>query len=222
MNSRKITASILIDSTLDDVWSILSDYNNLASHVPNLVKSYLIPSPPGTIRLFQEGAQNIIGFDFRASLIMDMTEEPVDPNRAIQERKLSFKLVESMMFSNFEGSWHLKTHSRKQRMDPVTKEITIQYTTMLTYSVLVRPKGPVPVIALEWRIREDVPPNLLAMKIAAEKVAARRRQNSFMASNDDNSQRSISSGGDDNMKPGRVWGTEETLGLYMVSAKRMQ
>jgi len=32
--------------------------------------------------------------------------------------------------------------------------------------VLVRPKGPVPVAALEWRIREDVPTNLRAVKAA--------------------------------------------------------
>merc|ERR1711862_991723 len=30
-----------------------------------------------------------------------------------------------------------------------------------------RPKGPVPVVALEWRIREDVPTNLRAVKKAA-------------------------------------------------------
>jgi hypothetical protein len=56
MSSRRITASILIDATMDDVWSILTDYNNLSLHVPNLVKSYLVDSPsPGGIRLFQEG-----------------------------------------------------------------------------------------------------------------------------------------------------------------------
>jgi hypothetical protein len=32
-----------------------------------------------------------------------------------------------------------------------------RYKTKLTYSVLVRPRGPVPVFALEWRIKEDVP-----------------------------------------------------------------
>ena len=40
--------------------------------------------------------------------------------------------------------------------------------SVLTYDVLVRPKGPVPVFALEWRIREDVPTNLVAVKAAAE------------------------------------------------------
>jgi len=81
-NSRKITANIIINSSMDNVWSILTDYNNLATHVPNLVQSYLIPVPEDKqkLRLFQEGAQKIIGFDFRASLIMDMLPVPYDEN----------------------------------------------------------------------------------------------------------------------------------------------
>lgn len=135
LNSRKITASILINSPIDDVWGIITDYNRLAIHVPNLVKSYVIaegavkndaygyptpyyptlpsttitttttvtsnnnnnndniynnydiinnyninnnnmnnmnsnnnnknPKKKGKVRLFQEGAQKIVGFDFR-------------------------------------------------------------------------------------------------------------------------------------------------------------
>ena len=103
MNSRKITASIIIDSPTENVWDILTDYNNLAEHVPNLVKSSLVNSPPGTIRLFQEGAQNIIGFDFRASLVMDMEECDPDNSVALRSQILKFKLVDSAMFSSFDG-----------------------------------------------------------------------------------------------------------------------
>merc|ERR1712025_278834 len=38
--------------------------------------------------------------------------------------------------------------------------------SVVSYVVDVRPKGPVPVAALEWRIREDVPTNLRAVKAA--------------------------------------------------------
>lgn len=52
--------------------------------------------------------------------------------------------------------------------------------SVVSYSVDVRPRGPVPVAALEWRIREDVPTNLRAVKHAAltvgyEGVMAERR-----------------------------------------------
>jgi hypothetical protein len=49
--------------------------------------------------------------------------------------------------------------------------------TTVSYTVKVRPKGPVPVAALEWRIREDVPTNLRAVMKAAvgmEGVFAKR------------------------------------------------
>lgn len=176
MNSRRITASVVLDCPIDAVWDILTDYNNLATHVPNLVKSYTLPNPSNSkgIRLFQEGAQKIIGFDFRASLTMDMTEEEGDENNSRREKFLYFKLAESMMFASFDGSWTLKYHSRTKKLDPVTGQYNYAYKTLLTYSVFVRPKGLVPVIALEWRIREDVPVNLLAVKSAAEGLHSRR------------------------------------------------
>ena len=73
INSRKITAATIIAAPPETVWKILTSYNKLADYVPNLVKSYLVDSPSGSIRLYQEGAQKIIGFDFRASLVMVFT-----------------------------------------------------------------------------------------------------------------------------------------------------
>lgn len=42
-NSRKITASVLVNSPVEDVWEILTEYDRLAERVPNLVKSYIVP-----------------------------------------------------------------------------------------------------------------------------------------------------------------------------------
>ena len=172
-NTRKISASMVVDTAMEDVWSILSDYDNLSTHVPNLTKSFRVPSPSRSgIRIFQEGAQKIVGFTFRASLTMDMVEEPEDQSRALRERNLFFRLVESQMFNSFDGSWKLRTHSRVRELDPATKQYKYSYKTMLTYSVFVKPRGPVPVAALEWRIREDIPVNLVAVKMAAERRAS--------------------------------------------------
>jgi carbon monoxide dehydrogenase subunit G len=91
-NSRRIGGEITIPRPIDDVWAILTDYDNLAIHVPNLVESRRVNpsyhrsgfvsadpmSQPGDgrykCRLFQKGAQKIIGFEFGASVTMDMTE----------------------------------------------------------------------------------------------------------------------------------------------------
>lgn len=172
MNSRKITASTIVDAPMGNIWGIITDYNNLAEHVPNLVKSYVVPGPSGrgssqyNVRLFQEGAQKIIGFDFRASLTMDMTEDVALDSST--ERLLSFKLVESTMFASFDGIWSMRSHSCYNVADPITKQPVRRERSLLTYSVYVKPKGIVPVLALEWRIKEDIPINLQAVKIAAE------------------------------------------------------
>lgn len=57
----------------------LTDYDRLAEYVPNLTQSKLRPSNDGRIRLWQEGAQKIVGFDFRASVEMFMDEHFGEP-----------------------------------------------------------------------------------------------------------------------------------------------
>lgn len=175
-NSRRIGGEVTVDRPIDDVWAILTDYDNLATHVPNLVESRRINDPsaqtwnnvggttgyPGDgsyrCRLYQKGAQKIIGFEFGASVTMDMTEQISSEGENEEERKIFFKCVDSQFFSTFDGEW-----SAKSGTDPVTGEPV----TNLNYVVDVRPKGPVPVAALEWRIREDVPTNLREVKKAS-------------------------------------------------------
>lgn len=115
-------------------------------------------------RIYQKGAQKIIGFDFKASLTMDMTSSTIDNdtndnnnniNKKISENKvLNFKLVESAMFSSFDGSWTLKCMSRTKEHNTMKNDFVYKYKTLLTYTVLVVPKGLVPVIALEWRYEQ--------------------------------------------------------------------
>lgn len=174
-NSRKIAGEITVDAALEDVWAILTDYDRLAVHVPNLIQSKI--TVPGTTgepgdgryqcRLYQQGAQKIVGFQFGADVTMEMTEKITvdaphsnanpDVPSLPQQRQIGFKCVDSFFFSEFDGSWLVAENSDGS-------------STKLTYVVDVRPKGPVPVAALEWRIREDVPTNLRAVKKAATQV----------------------------------------------------
>lgn len=205
-NSRTITASVIVDRSMNSVWQIITDYNNLSTHVPNLVESYLIKSPTSGTRLFQEGAQKIIGFDFRASLVMDMLE-----SKRQRESKLKFALVESGMFSAFDGYWSVKPVGRYM------KNGRVRCKTKLTYSVYVKPKGPVPVIALEWRIKEDVPVNLLAVKAAAENAVVKEGVEDDSSSIDEYMEdSSVDSSWSDMTKDLEAdWMVDETLGSYM-------
>lgn len=180
-----------MDAPLEDVWAILTDYDNLSSHVPNLVASKRIQGGGGNngdgtykCRLYQRGAQKIVGFEFGADVTMDMREEIVmeksksrqqhehenmllssnkhDASTAAKEveKRIHFKCVDSQFFSEFDGMWTVT----QQHNAYTGVESTV------SYEVEVRPKGPVPVAALEWRIREDVPTNLRAVKRAALEV----------------------------------------------------
>jgi len=168
-NSRRIYGEITVPAPLRDVWAILPDYDRLSIHVPNLVESKITQrtsaGEPGDgqfqCRLYQKGAQKIVGFEFGASVTMDMKEVIVarlPPTEHVgKERKITFKCAESFFFQEFDGAWEVKER---------TNDLG-QVETLLSYVVDVRPKGPVPVAALEWRIREDVPTNLRAVKKAA-------------------------------------------------------
>jgi hypothetical protein len=179
------------------VWSVLTDYDRLSIHVPNLVESRTVSvqtpqQKPGDgsyrCRLYQKGAQKIVGFEFGASVTMDMVENILpsrtfpytlpaadkdtktssahELSRPLQSRSIRFKCYDSFFFSEFDGEW-----KATEERDPATGNIQ----TVLSYVVDVRPKGPVPVAALEWRIREDVPTNLRAMKSAALKNLQRSK-----------------------------------------------
>lgn len=220
-NSRQISGEITVPTPLSDVWAILTDYNRLAVHVPNLVESRIVSSSgrgvPGDgkhqCRLYQKGAQKIIGFEFGADVTMDMTElvvaaAPSSQYTAgnLQQRKILFKCVDSMFFTNFDGEW---------TATEVAGEIG-EEMTQLTYKVLVRPKGPVPVAALEWRIREDVPTNLRAVKRAAmtvgEKGVSANRQS--RASLQESVRRTVHFDRQ-SVAPAMIWGEDETMAKYL-------
>ena len=118
---------------------------------------------------------------------MDMVEEEEDENRVMKQKTLRFKLIESGMFSAFDGTWMCKFHSRSRKFDSITGQYVTFYRTQLTYSVLVKPKGIVPVMALEWRIREDVPPNLKGIKSAAERLSISKQIFPYTEENSNNS-----------------------------------
>lgn len=224
-NSRRIAGDITVACRLEDVWSILTDYDRLSIHVPNLMESKIRARNSGgepgdgnfRCRLHQVGAQKIIGFDFSASVTMDMTEGIVRAASTTesfvpQERMIGFKCVDSQFFSEFDGDWRVK-----EQIGPDG-----EIECLVSYVVDVRPKGPVPVAALEWRIREDVPTNLRAVKAATIAMGKRKtlplsgvdgvvqaRDISSIRSRSSNKIRSLvtSSGGE--------WDRDETMAKYL-------
>lgn len=83
---------------------------------------------------------------------MDMTE--VTP-KSTDDRAIDFTLVSSSDFREFEGTWRMIAEGPSK--------------TALYYSVTIVPKGLVPVRAIEWRISEDVPENMDAVRVECER-----------------------------------------------------
>jgi hypothetical protein len=225
VNSRRIAGEITVPARLDDVWSILTDYDRLSIHVPNLMESKIkqrnSSGEPGDgsfqCRLFQVGAQKIIGFDFSASVTMDMTEKILRAAAASetfvpQEKTINFKCVDSQFFSEFDGAWRVK--------EQIGSDGEVE--TLVSYVVEVRPKGPVPVAALEWRIREDVPTNLRAVKAATMRLRDPKQiplddAKSVMAVRDVSGIRSRARKGLQTLLPslGSDWDRDETMAKYL-------
>jgi len=187
LNSRRISGEMIMNIPIDTIWSILTDYDNLSVHVPNLVESRVISNGGrrrrSTPRVYQRGAQRIFGFEFGADVTMDMTEHvhllassssPVDNEGMLKQCVIDFKCVDSQFFSEFDGSWIVEEYKDDNGMAASSPDG--EPITMVRYVVDVRPKGPVPVAALEWRIKEDVPVNILAVSKAATAAMARDQQ----------------------------------------------
>jgi hypothetical protein len=52
-NTRRVEAKISIQAPLEAVWRVLTDYNNLADHIPGLAESRVLELRPRGARLLQ-------------------------------------------------------------------------------------------------------------------------------------------------------------------------
>ena len=140
---RQIIASVAVPRSLEQVWTVLTDYESLSDFVPNLTSSRLLSRPDGGIRLEQIGAQCFLNFKFCARVILDMTE--------VFPREIGFSMVEGD-FKKFLGRWLLQ---------PAV--INEQAATVLCYELIVQPPLAMPVQLIEHHICHNLTQNLLAI-----------------------------------------------------------
>ncbi len=141
--SRRIRATITVPCSLEHLWQILTDYDHLATFIPNLTLSRRIDHPQGGIRLEQMGAQCFLNIQFCARVVLDMVEQ--FPHR------LGFDLVEGD-FRRFQGAWSL---------EPVETEEG--QWVQLSYEVTVLPPRAIPAKLIEHHLRRDLTANLQAI-----------------------------------------------------------
>ncbi len=138
---RRIIASIVIPCPTEQVWRVLTDYENLANFIPNLTLSRPVERPEPGFFLEQIGSQCFLNFQFCARVVLKMVEE--------FPHLISFKMVEGD-FKRFEGAWKLKEDSSTAG-------------TRLTYEVVICPPRVIPVALIERHLRHDLTQNLQAI-----------------------------------------------------------
>ncbi|CAN1835978.1 hypothetical protein LINPERHAP1_LOCUS34608 [Linum perenne] len=149
---RKIRAHIHVNSDVQFLWTVLTDYERLADFIPNLTSSGRIPCPhPGRIWLEQRGLQRALYWHIEARVVLDLQELPISDDC----HELHFSMVDGD-FKKFEGKWSVNSGARPG-------------TTVLSYEVSVIPRFNFPAIFLERIIRSDLPVNLQALACRAEK-----------------------------------------------------
>ncbi|PZD71808.1 hypothetical protein C1752_04462 [Acaryochloris thomasi RCC1774] len=145
---RQIIAKTVLPYSQEQVWQVLTDYERLADFIPNLATSQLLEHPQEGIRLEQIGVQSALFLKFSARVVLDMTEDFLNA--------IHFEMVEGD-FKAFSGDWLL---------EPAADG------TQLTYSLFIWPKRTMPIIAIEKRLRYDLPRNLLAVQRRLEMLHA--------------------------------------------------
>ena len=150
---RRISAKIQIPAAVEQVWTLLTDYEALPNFIPNLAKSKRLEHPEGGLRLEQVGTQRLLRLNFSARVVLDMEEEfPAE---------IRFKMVEGD-FKSFSGYWRLEPQL------PVSSETAesgqAKPITNLLYNLEVCPKLAMPVKFIEHRICKDLRINLFAIR----------------------------------------------------------
>ena len=137
---RQITATIHIPHTVEQVWTVLTDYEGLADFIPSLQKSQRIDHPTNGIRIEQVGSESLLKLKFCARVVLDMFEHFPD--------RLGFEMVEGD-FKQFSGEWQLEP---------------CDAGTNLTYVVKVWPSRLMPVGLIERRLGQGFQANLASIK----------------------------------------------------------
>jgi len=147
---RRIWAAISIPCSVEQVWQVLTDYDNLADFIPNLTTSRrLESSEPGTL-LEQVGSQCFLNIQFCARVVLNMVEQ--------FPHQIGFTMVEGD-FKSFEGAWKLES-------DEASLSVT-----HLVYEVTICPPRAIPAMLIERHLRRDLAQNLQAIRQQAIAMA---------------------------------------------------
>ncbi|KKJ00583.1 hypothetical protein PROH_11415 [Prochlorothrix hollandica PCC 9006 = CALU 1027] len=140
---RRLEAEIWIPCGVDRVWEVLTDYEGLATFIPNLTSSRILEQEGDRVRLEQVGAERFWKLTFSAKVVLDMvTDRP---------QAIHFTMVQGD-FKEMAGSWLLAPQVQEG-----------QAGTRLSYHLTIHPKRTMPVKLVECHLSVGLPRNLVAI-----------------------------------------------------------
>lgn len=90
--SKNVSADIVVHAAPRDVWHVLTDYDQLASIVPNLAQCHRVQgSKPGSTLLYQKGFCQTVFWRLEAAAVLEVTHTQGTSNGG--RRELQFQMV---------------------------------------------------------------------------------------------------------------------------------
>lgn len=148
---RRLAVQLRLNLDPLQLWTVLTDYENLHTFIPNLASSRLLWRRGERVGLEQVGSQQFCGLRFSARVQLELVEEAC-------QGKLRFRMLEGD-FRCFEGNWCVGADGT---------------SSWLFYELTVQGKPGMPIGLIEQRLQQDLASNLRGV----QQEALRRSGNS--------------------------------------------
>ncbi len=148
---RHVFAKIQIPYSREQVWQVLTDYENFAEFMPGLRQSRRLDRPTGGVRIEQVRSKSFMGMNISSRLVFDIEEQfPYE---------IHYQLIEGDMKA-FSAYWRLEPWSLSESKAGID----------LTYDFLVSPKRIFPIALVEHILSHDIPTMMLGISQRVEDI----------------------------------------------------
>lgn len=144
----RVTGKILIDAPPEDVWTVITDYNNHQNFIPKVLESRLLSNNGTRQVLYQRGKSGMLFFRKTVQITLQVESEPVS--------RISFKILEGD-FRIYQGNWLLEALPGKR-------------ASMLTFEATIQPDFFAPSFFVRSVQKNDLPKILEAVKLRSESL----------------------------------------------------
>ena len=156
LSGVKVEASQVLQTDASTLWATLTDYNRLATFIPDMVSSRLISAPGAPKRLEQIADAGLFAFVIPDQVVLALEETP---NSLIRFRAVTGKLV------SMTGEWRIVGDKA-----PVT----------LLYRAHIVPLSPIPPLGSGYFVEDEVRARFEAVGREAERRAREIRKSSSL------------------------------------------